>query len=391
MTRQITKILVLCFILMSTLFAKQTKDIAIYETKKNFANKDQDYLTTDFSNYKHVRDLAAYNPVFHTPPIRQDTTNTCWCFATTSFLESELHRLGKGDIKLSRMYTVYWEYIQKIERFVDRKSDSYVAEGSEPNAVINVMKKYGAVRAEDYTGLLDEATVYNHRKMHNEIMTYLDYVKENELWYKDQVLENIKMILNRYMGTPPEKISVNGNLVTPLQFVNDILQLPLDDYVSFISMKKHPFWTQASFDVPDNWWKAEDYYNLPLDDFYSGIKSAIQNGYSVTIMGDVSEPGKWGWQDIGIIPSFDIPATHINQDAREFRFYNKTTQDDHSMHLIGYHRYKGDDWFLIKDSSASAWKGDFDGYHFFHQDYIKIKILAFMAHKDAVEHLLENF
>ena len=60
------------------------------------------------------------------------------------------------------------------------------------------------------------------------------------------------------------------------------------------------------------------------------------------------------------------------------------------MHLIGYNRFEGEDWFLIKDSASSAWKGEFDGYHFFHQDYIKLKILVYVAHKDAVEILLKK-
>jgi len=33
------------------------------------------------------------------------------------------------------MYTVYWEYIEKVRRFVRGRGNSYVAEGSEANAV----------------------------------------------------------------------------------------------------------------------------------------------------------------------------------------------------------------------------------------------------------------
>ena len=36
-----------------------------------------------------------------TPVKNQASTGTCWCFATVSFLESELLRMGKGEYDLS--------------------------------------------------------------------------------------------------------------------------------------------------------------------------------------------------------------------------------------------------------------------------------------------------
>ena len=376
-------------LLMTTLgYARDRIDSARYETHKNFAGKDHEYLVVDASKIDHPRDIAAYHPLWHTKPIRQDTTNTCWCFCTTSFLESELHRLGRGDIELSRMFTVYWEYVEKVRRFVREKGESLVGEGSQPNAVIDRMKQYGAVPASAYTGLLEGQTVHNHRVMHGEISTYLDYVKKNCIWQEEQVIANVRMIMNRHMGRPPETITVDGAVMTPNEYMEKILRLPLDNYVSVMSFIKPDFWTMGAYDVPDNWWHSREYYNVPLDDFYTGLKNAIKKGYSLVIAGDTSEPGKYGWRDLGVIPSFDIPSSNINQDSREFRFYNKTSTDDHGMHLIGYKRFKGQDWFLIKDSASSAWKGDFDGYHFFHQDYIRLKILTFMTHRDAIADLL---
>ena len=41
-----------------------------------------------------------------TPVKNQAGTGTCWCFATTSFIESELLRMGKGEYDLSEMYIV---------------------------------------------------------------------------------------------------------------------------------------------------------------------------------------------------------------------------------------------------------------------------------------------
>ena len=45
----------------------------------------------------------------------QGNTGTCWCFASTSFIESELLREGKGKHDLSEMFIVKNVYIYSIK------------------------------------------------------------------------------------------------------------------------------------------------------------------------------------------------------------------------------------------------------------------------------------
>ena len=51
-------------------------------------------------NFKEIKTLKT------TSVKSQDRTGTCWCFATTSFLETELIRMGKGEFDLSEMFFV---------------------------------------------------------------------------------------------------------------------------------------------------------------------------------------------------------------------------------------------------------------------------------------------
>jgi len=269
-------------------------------------------------------------------------------------------------------------------------SKTWVDEGSEEDAVILRMKQYGAVRDIDYIGLLPGQTKHNHEPLMDEIKSYLEYIKENSLWDEEIVLTHVQMILDKYMDHPPDMIQRKGNWITPRKFLDDIVRLPLDDYVSFMSFTSIPFYTQGEYDVPDNWWHCDEYYNVPLNEWAGAIKQAIMNGYSVGIGGDVSEPGKGRELDIAIVPSFDIPSEAINQSAREYRFYNESSTDDHGIHLVGYVR-KGDrDWFLVKDSGSSAQDGQLKGYYFFRDDWIRLKMLTFIVHKDAVKDLLEK-
>jgi bleomycin hydrolase len=123
----------------------------------------------------------------------------------------------------------------------------------------------------------------------------------------------------------------------------------------------------------------------------SVLKQAIRNGYTVAIGGDVSEAGYDSRFKVGIVPTFDIPSQYIDENARQFRFSNQTTTDDHGIHLVGYTTKNGVDWFLIKDSGAGSKNVEPRGYYFYHEDYVKLKMMDYMVHKDAATTVLEKF
>ncbi len=379
---------------------KQHKEALEAETKKirdtqeevqEKKEKEEREIRFDFTGIQKPSSPEIFQSVFHFPPIRQYLTGTCWCFSTTSFFESEVYRLTGQKIKLSEMYTVYYEFLEKAQRFVKERGDSFFNEGSEGNVVMKIWKQYGIVPAEVYKGILEEDGLYDHSEMVSEMKAYLKHVKEHNLWNEEQVIDSLKIIMNKYMGPPPPIFPYGDKSMTAHQFLYNVLKLNFDDYVVLISTLSYPFYTFGEYEEEANWWHSKDYYNVPLEQFYQILKYAIQNGYSVRLNGDVSEPGYYGLEDAAIVPPFDIPAEYIDQDAREFRFYNETTQDDHDIHLVGYTRLGNHDWFLVKDSASSAQHGKFKGYYFYRGDYIKLKMLTFIVHKDAVEAMIKDF
>jgi bleomycin hydrolase len=336
-----------------------------------------------------------YKKQWHTPPVSQGNTSTCWSFSTTSFLESEAYRISKQQVKLSEMYTVYWEYIEKAKRYVRERGNSAFAEGSEANAVTRMWKLHGIVPLEFYTGLTGGRKYHNHEDMFNELSGFLASVKANSLWNEEYVTETIKSIMNQHMGVPPAEITVNGKKMTPLQYLTDVLRINPDDYVDILSYRQEPFYRQVEYKVPDNWWHSDVYYNIPLDEFMAALKNAVRKGFTVSIGGDVSEPGLDRTTQCAVIPDFDIPAEYINDDARQFRFSNHTTTDDHGMHIVGYTEKDGKDWYMLKDSGAGSKNNDPKtgewGYYFFSEGYVKLKMMDFMVHKDAVKDVLTKF
>jgi bleomycin hydrolase len=197
------------------------------------------------------------------------------------------------------------------------------------------------------------------------------------------------------MGVPPSEVTVNGKKMTPLQYLNEVVRVNPDDYVDILSYMQEPYYKQVEYKVPDNWWHSDAYYNVPLSDFMAALKNAIRKGFSVSIGGDVSEPGLDRATQCAVIPDFDIPSAFINDEARQFRFTNQTTTDDHGMHLVGYLEKDGKDWYLIKDSGSGSRNNDPAakefGYYFFSEEYVKLKMMDFMVHRDAVKDLLAKF
>ncbi len=53
-------------------------------------------------------------------------TGTCWCFSTTSLVESDEIRKDKKEINLSEMFTVRNIYIEKAKNYILRQGESTV-------------------------------------------------------------------------------------------------------------------------------------------------------------------------------------------------------------------------------------------------------------------------
>ncbi len=345
----------------------------------------------DFAGMDLPKSKDEFKSYWHNDPVSQGRTGTCWCFSTTSFFESEIFRLHQKKVKLSEKYTVYWEYVEKAKRYIKERGKSAFEEGSEANAVPRIWKMYGIVPAEAYTGLMPGQSFDDHKTMHKEMKSYLENIKATYAWNEEEAITVIKAILKHYMGEPPTEFYFESKKYLPKEFLNNYIKIKPDDYVDILSYMQQPYYQQVEYEVEDNWWHSDIYYNVPLNVFMDALKFAIRNGYTMSIGGDVSEAGYDSWHKVGVIPTFDIPSEYIDENARQFRFSNGTTTDDHGIHLVGYMEKDGKDWFLIKDSGAGSRNTGDKGYYYYHEDYVKLKIMDFMVHKDAVENILKKF
>ena len=70
----------------------------------------------------------------------QANSSTCWSFATTSFIESELLRKGKGEFDLSEIFNTRFIYPLKVKMYILMQGNCFFTAGGQPHDVMNIVK-----------------------------------------------------------------------------------------------------------------------------------------------------------------------------------------------------------------------------------------------------------
>ena len=341
----------------------------------------------------------------------QSATGTCWCFATTSFIESELIRMGKEEYDLSEMYVVRQNYVDRLKDNYLRRGKGNLGPGSLSHDWMRVLSEYGIVPDEVYPGLNYGSTTHNH----GELQAFIDAVAEIPVKRKNeskQYGEIVNAILDTYLGVYPDTFIYNGITYTPATFAAS-LNINPDDYIQVTSFTHFPFYTQGILEVPDNW-AMERFYNVPLDELIEIMDYSFNNGYTVNWDGDVSEGGfshKNGYAVLPLQPSGERgPATdrarferapgqspgtpelipspgpeiNVTQEIRQAGYESFTTTDDHLMHLTGVVKdQNGTKYYKTKNSWGTD-RNAFGGYLNMSESYVRAKTLFIMVHKDAI-------
>ena len=238
MFRSVVLILMIALVLTSSLNAQVARhDKAVFVEPKNefidsvkkeaarFIERPQTIkkqMQLDFSGIDKPASIDAFKKVWHMKPVSQALSGMCWCFSTTSYFESEIYRLTKREIKLSELYTVYWEYVEKARRFVEERGNSAFGEGSEANAVRRIWKAYGIVPAESYSGMKPGQKFHDHGRLFDEMNSFLQSLKVSNSWNEEEATGTIKSILNHYIGEPPKTVTVGGKSMTPKQYLEKV-------------------------------------------------------------------------------------------------------------------------------------------------------------------------
>ncbi|MCR5408021.1 MAG: aminopeptidase [Bacteroidales bacterium] len=342
----------------------------------------------------------------------QYRSGTCWCFSALSFLESEAIR--NKNIKdenlypdFSEMYVIRKAYADRAQKYVRLNGKLNMAAGSDFGDVMEVAATYGLMDQQAYTGMNYGYDLPVQGELDAVLKGYVDAVIKNPnrkltpVWPK-----GFEGILDAYLGEVPERFTVNGVSYTPESYRN-FYRINTDDYVGLTSFTHHPFYTEFAIEVEDNWrWTTS--WNVPLEEFMAVIDNAIANGYTVAWGGDVSEPG-FTRDGLAILVDTEAKATsgsdqerwvgkadeqkpaekktvkelEVTQENRQQMFDEKTSTDDHGMHLYGTAKdQNGNKYYLIKNSWGVT--GAYDGIWYMSENFCKAKTLNIVVNKKAI-------
>lgn len=347
-----------------------------------------------------------------TPVKNQAATGTCWCFATTSFMESELLRMGKGTYDLSEMFIVRQKYMNQLQDNYLRRGNGNIGQGSLSHTFMNAYRQVGIVPEEVYSGI----NYGSERHNHSEMVRYMHALADVAVKSKNRSPEYDKLIDNlfdTYLGKLPEKFTYKGKEYTPKSFAES-LGLDMDDYIELTSFTHHPYYVKFDVEVPDNW-EHSLMYNLPLDEMMETVDYALNNGYTVCWDGDVSEKGFSFTNGVAINPEvkkvedlsdtdrarfeklgekerleevfkFERPYPEINvtPEVRQAGFESFVTTDDHLMHVTGITKDQNGTKYYITKNSWGTDRNKFGGYLNMSESFVRAKTIYVMVHKNAI-------
>ena len=224
----------------------------------------------------------------------------------------------------------------------------------------------------------------------------------NLLWKKA-----VAAVHEIYLGKAPEKFTYKGKEYTPKSFYESTGLKP-SDYVSLTSYTHHPFYTQFSLEIQDNWRHALS-YNLPIDEFMEVFDNAINTGYTIAWGSDVSESG-FTRDGVAVMPDNEKvqelsgsdmahwlkmkpeekklntkpqPQKWCTQAERQLAYDNWETTDDHGMQIYGIAKdQEGNEYYMVKNSWGTANK--YNGIWYASKAFVRYKTMNIVVHKDAL-------
>ena len=349
------------------------------------------------------------------PVESQGRTGTCWSFSALSFLESEIMRVNKTDkpIVLSEMFIVRKAYEAKAKKYIRMDGRTNFGQGGAFHDIPYVIKNYGIVPQNVYTGLKKKTDTYNHSEMFNQLNEIVSNAKSEGKGIQQSWVESYNKVLDENIGELPETFKFKGEKYTSQSFYKS-LGIDMNDYLSITSFTNHPMYSKCMLEIPDNWLWDES-YNVSVDEMYETVLHALKSGYTVAWGADVSEKGFSFKNGLAIVPLrkekivvegednknfsdagadkkssvFTQPDTEVvvTQQMRQEGYDQKETTDDHGMHIVGLYRdKKGRNFFLVKNSWGTS--NYPEGYLYVSESYFKLKTINIYLHKDGISDVL---
>ena len=200
----------------------------------------------------------------------QKASGRCWIFAGCNVLrEIVAKKYNLKEFELSQNYIAFFDKLEKcnylLESVIKLKNDSSeirtldtilqrgIEDGGQWDLFVNIVKKYGVVPKDTFPETYQSSNTREIDSLLNTYVRKFSYEIKNieniyEINYKkDEVMRNIYKILCSSFGVPPktfnfeyvseDKEEKTYNIIknlTPHKFIEEIIGINLDEYISII-------------------------------------------------------------------------------------------------------------------------------------------------------------
>ncbi len=363
--------------------------------------------TSPVSEVDYQFTTVVENPI--TPIKNQASSGTCWAFSALSFFESEAIRLGniKDPQKypdFSEFFVVSHSYMDRAVKYVMLDGKLNFGAGSQFEDVAHVIRDYGIVPNKDMTGMNYGTALPAQNELDAVLAAYVGAVAKNPnrtlttAWKR-----GFQAVLDEYLGECPQSFEVDGVQYTPQSYA-EAMKINPDDYIALTSFTHHPFYKEFVLEIPDNW-RWDPMFNVPIDEFIEVLDYALEHGYTAAWGADVSHTGftrnglgilidaaataagsdqeRWVGKEEGKPAPVKIVEAEVTQESRQVGYENKTTTDDHGMHIYGIAKDQdGKKYYMVKNSWGET--GKYKGIWYVTEAFVRNQTMNIMIHKSAV-------
>ena len=363
--------------------------------------------TSPVSEVDYQFTTVVENPI--TPIKNQASSGTCWAFSALSFFESEAIRLGniKDPQKypdFSEFFVVSHSYMDRAVKYVMLDGKLNFGAGSQFEDVAHIIRDYGIVPNKDMTGMNYGTALPAQNELDAVLAAYVGAVAKNPnrtlttAWKR-----GFQAVLDEYLGECPQSFEVDGVQYTPQSYA-EAMKINPDDYIALTSFTHHPFYKEFVLEIPDNW-RWDPMFNVPIDEFIEVLDYALEHGYTAAWGADVSHTGftrnglgilidaaataagsdqeRWVGKEEGKPAPVKIVEAEVTQESRQVGYENKTTTDDHGMHIYGIAKDQdGKKYYMVKNSWGET--GKYKGIWYVTEAFVRNQTMNIMIHKSAV-------
>jgi len=339
----------------------------------------------------------------HQKVTNQKSSGRCWLFAALNMIRNKFindYDL-KDDFEFSQSYLFFWDKFERInyyiETFHETKNhhlDSRIIQfllkepledGGQWQMCTNLIKKYGLVPKSIFPESLHSS---NSRDLNmiltKKLRTFAKQIRENEEISKKQMLDEIFLILVKFLGKPPihfywEYVDKKNNYkrinnLTPLKFLENHVKLDVNDYLSIIHDPRNEFNKNYSVQYLGNVIEGDDvkYINLKMDRIIQLVKSSIDHNEPVWFGCDV---GKYlnsskHIMDFDLMNLKEFLGINLLLNKKERIEYGESLMT-HAMLITGYNidQYGNIERWEIENSWGT--KGPNSGYYTMSNEWMK--------------------